>query len=65
VISGAMAPMFHRYMTNRFPQLAGTRITHAWTGNVAFTFDEVPAPRPARVIEAAFSGIWEYRARRS
>jgi glycine/D-amino acid oxidase-like deaminating enzyme len=64
VISGA-APTFHRYMTDRFPQLAGTRILHAWTGNVAFTFDEVPAPRPARVIEAAFSGIWEYRARRS
>jgi glycine/D-amino acid oxidase-like deaminating enzyme len=39
-----MAPMFHRDMTDRFPQLAGTRITHAWTGNVAFTFDEVPRP---------------------
>jgi glycine/D-amino acid oxidase-like deaminating enzyme len=36
------APTLHRYMTDRFPQLAGTRITHAWTGNVAFTFDEVP-----------------------
>jgi glycine/D-amino acid oxidase-like deaminating enzyme len=29
-------------MLDRFPQLAGTKITHAWTGNVAFTFDEVP-----------------------
>jgi hypothetical protein len=29
VNSGAMAPTFHRYMTDRFPQLAGTRITHA------------------------------------
>ncbi len=36
------APTLHRYMIDRFPQLAGTRITHAWTGNVAFTFDEVP-----------------------
>src|SRR5262245_9464273 len=36
------APTLHRFMTDRFPQLAGTRITHAWTGNVAFTFDEVP-----------------------
>ena len=36
------APRLHRFMTDRFPQLAGTRITHAWTGNVAFTFDEAP-----------------------
>jgi glycine/D-amino acid oxidase-like deaminating enzyme len=36
------APTLHRYMVDRFPQLAGSRITHAWTGNVAFTFDEVP-----------------------
>jgi glycine/D-amino acid oxidase-like deaminating enzyme len=36
------APRLHRYMVDRFPQLAGSRITHAWTGNVAFTFDEVP-----------------------
>jgi glycine/D-amino acid oxidase-like deaminating enzyme len=36
------APTLHRYMIDRFPQLAGIRITHAWTGNVAFTFDEVP-----------------------
>ncbi|WP_395685059.1 NAD(P)/FAD-dependent oxidoreductase [Aestuariivirga sp.] len=36
------APILHRFMTDRFPQLAGTRITHAWTGNVAFTLDEMP-----------------------
>jgi glycine/D-amino acid oxidase-like deaminating enzyme len=36
------APILYRFMTERFPQLAGTRITHAWTGNIAFTFDEVP-----------------------
>jgi glycine/D-amino acid oxidase-like deaminating enzyme len=36
------APMLHRFMTDRFPQLRGTRITHAWTGNVAFTMDEMP-----------------------
>jgi glycine/D-amino acid oxidase-like deaminating enzyme len=36
------APMLHGFMLERFPQLKGTRITHAWTGNVAFTFDELP-----------------------
>jgi glycine/D-amino acid oxidase-like deaminating enzyme len=36
------APILHRYMTNRFPQLRGARITHAWTGNVAFTMDALP-----------------------
>jgi glycine/D-amino acid oxidase-like deaminating enzyme len=36
------APILHGQMCDRFPQLKGTRITHAWTGNVAFTFDEVP-----------------------
>jgi len=36
------APILHRFMTDRLPQLKGVRITHAWTGNVAFTFDEVP-----------------------
>ena len=29
-------------MTDRFPQLASTRITHGWTGNTAFTFDALP-----------------------
>jgi glycine/D-amino acid oxidase-like deaminating enzyme len=36
------APILHRFMLDRYPQLHGTRITHAWTGNVAFTFDEMP-----------------------
>src|SRR5262249_30065245 len=38
----ATAPVLYRFMTDRFPQLCGVRITHAWTGNVAFTFDETP-----------------------
>lgn len=36
------APVLHRYMLGIFPQLAGVKITHAWNGNVAFTFDRVP-----------------------
>jgi glycine/D-amino acid oxidase-like deaminating enzyme len=36
------APLLHQFMTDRFPQLRGTKISHAWTGNVAFTFDELP-----------------------
>jgi glycine/D-amino acid oxidase-like deaminating enzyme len=36
------APMLYQFMLERFPQLAGIKITHAWTGNVAFTFDELP-----------------------
>ncbi|MBC8038473.1 MAG: FAD-binding oxidoreductase, partial [Rhizobiales bacterium] len=36
------APILYRFMLDRFPQLHGTKITHAWTGNVAFTIDEVP-----------------------
>ena len=36
------APILHRFMTARFPQLREARVTHAWTGNVAFTFDALP-----------------------
>ena len=36
------APILHRYMTDRFPQLRGVKVTHAWTGNVAFTIDALP-----------------------
>jgi glycine/D-amino acid oxidase-like deaminating enzyme len=36
------APILYRIMTEIFPQLKGSKITHAWTGNVAFTFDETP-----------------------
>jgi len=36
------AAILYRFMLDRFPQLKGSRITHAWTGNVAFTIDEMP-----------------------
>ncbi len=36
------APILHRYMSVRFPQLRGAKITHAWTGNTAFTLDALP-----------------------
>lgn len=36
------APALHAMMLARWPQLAGVRVTHAWTGNTAFTFDFLP-----------------------
>jgi glycine/D-amino acid oxidase-like deaminating enzyme len=36
------ARVLHGYMTERFPQLAGVRVTHGWTGNTAFTLDALP-----------------------
>jgi glycine/D-amino acid oxidase-like deaminating enzyme len=36
------APRLHAMMVSVWPELARTRVTHAWTGNVAFTFDHVP-----------------------
>lgn len=36
------APILYRYMLERFPQLEGIRITHVWTGNVAFALDYMP-----------------------
>ena len=36
------ANILYRYMTDRFPQLRGVRITHGWTGNTAFTLDALP-----------------------
>ena len=36
------APALHAMMTARFPQLLDARVTHAWTGNTAFTLDAVP-----------------------
>ena len=36
------APLLYQFMIDRFPQLMGTKITHSWTGNVAFTLDELP-----------------------
>ena len=42
VTARTAAPTLHRFMTMIWPELEGTRITHAWNGNVAFTFDLVP-----------------------
>jgi glycine/D-amino acid oxidase-like deaminating enzyme len=42
------APTLYRYMLGVFPQLAGTRLSHAWNGNVAFTFDRLPHMGVAR-----------------
>jgi glycine/D-amino acid oxidase-like deaminating enzyme len=36
------APVLYQYMIDRFPQLRGIRITHVWTGNVAFALDYMP-----------------------
>ena len=36
------APILYQFMMDRYPQLKGVKITHAWTGNVAFTLDEMP-----------------------
>jgi glycine/D-amino acid oxidase-like deaminating enzyme len=36
------APVLHRFMTEVFPELAAVKLTHSWTGNVAFTFDFMP-----------------------
>jgi glycine/D-amino acid oxidase-like deaminating enzyme len=38
----AAAPRLHGFMTAVFPELSKVKITHAWTGNVAFTFDFLP-----------------------
>jgi len=36
------ARLLHQMMTRRFPQLAEARVTHSWTGFVAFTTDYLP-----------------------
>lgn len=36
------APALHRMMLAVFPELKDVQVTHAWTGNVAFTFDFLP-----------------------
>ena len=36
------AQVLYGYMTERFPQLKGARVTHGWTGNTAFTLDALP-----------------------
>jgi glycine/D-amino acid oxidase-like deaminating enzyme len=42
VDAAVSAPILHRYMSARFPQLRGVKVTHAWTGNTAFTLDALP-----------------------
>jgi glycine/D-amino acid oxidase-like deaminating enzyme len=42
VTPAVSAPILYRFMVKRFPALRGFRITHAWTGNVAFTWDALP-----------------------
>jgi len=36
------APALHHAMSAVFPEAKALRLTHAWTGNVAFTFDFLP-----------------------
>lgn len=36
------ARRLHASMTDVFPALSDARLTHSWTGNVAFTFDSLP-----------------------
>ncbi len=36
------APVLARMMARVFPELRGVALTHAWRGNVAFTFDFLP-----------------------
>jgi glycine/D-amino acid oxidase-like deaminating enzyme len=36
------ARVLYTYITERFPQLRGVRVTHGWTGNTAFTLDALP-----------------------
>ncbi len=36
------APALHKAMVTVFPELKNIRVTHAWNGNVAFTFDFLP-----------------------
>jgi glycine/D-amino acid oxidase-like deaminating enzyme len=42
VDAATSAPVLYRYMTARFPQMRGVKLTHAWTGNTAFTLDALP-----------------------
>jgi glycine/D-amino acid oxidase-like deaminating enzyme len=42
VDAATSAPILYRFMTARFPQLRGFRLTHAWSGFTAFTFDALP-----------------------
>lgn len=35
-------PILQGFLASVFPQLAGTRISHTWKGQVCFTFDDLP-----------------------
>lgn len=39
--TAASAPLLYRSMCRIFPQLEGRRITHSWSGTVAYSFDEL------------------------
>ena len=34
--------VLHDFMTGVFPELKDVKVTHSWTGNVAFAFDKLP-----------------------
>lgn len=36
------AHLLHRALVERMPELADIKVTHAWQGNVAFTYDALP-----------------------
>jgi glycine/D-amino acid oxidase-like deaminating enzyme len=36
------ARLLHKSLVERFPELAGIKVTHTWQGNVAFTYDALP-----------------------
>lgn len=40
--SAVSAPPLHRQMTQVFPELAATKISHSWGGFIAYTFDALP-----------------------
>jgi len=42
VTSETSARLLHRAMTARWPELADARVTHSWSGVVAFTLDKLP-----------------------
>ena len=46
----------HRLMTRIFPQLDNTKISHAWSGTVAYTFDH--APHIGQLPEGTMAGVY-------
>ncbi|MFT5218795.1 MAG: glycine/D-amino acid oxidase-like deaminating enzyme [Planctomycetota bacterium] len=45
----------HRLMTRIFPQLQGSKISHAWSGTVAYTFDH--APHIGQIMQGKMAGV--------